>query len=975
MEEIKSILPVKMTRALKYSGVRVEQYEELKSVKKYIDKATYDKRVNTLNKKQVVADKAYDVRAAAERKRIDDMIREAKLKRRTDTPTNEIVYSDDIIIADVRTTTIAPANPDELFEKKPRDYISETLGEGIVKSFTKNKIKKGDTLFIRIFQDDVNVASKVITINDKSYEKMFYSLAYEPHNFFVWYTLQNFEGNILQHAYYSADELEEGLPIRVLITKPAKIIGKRLKQKYSASDSKFCVLEPLIMKFEKYYRDCETQSSKQRIKRSLKSLQSMMTKYPNGVPEESMEEVGCAVSRCLVILDIIGSEYQKFNKKSPKKFFFTNTRRDHVEAGYITLNEKYESVTLTQLIDIMEQHDRDDKFYYFEGDVKTGKPRGIKSLSGCWAVFNEDHDIYKDFSDSHNIKDFALDAIAYPQVNEFIYEGRLINSVPTPLCDQPNDIDDCHHIDVVKAYIQHLKAPYFMGFPGSITHYGKIDHIPVNAIGFFEVNVVEVCKLLSMLGLIVGNKYILTVPEIKYFTDLGCEFTVLVGAFGFHSFNITYTEEMLQKKRYAMWAGKLSSGDSENRYTFKGDALWASHLKYQLGDNNVLFFSEQQMIIVKIPKKTYKTTHHILGYITAYTRLNMIEIMSKISCENLVKVVLDGIYFRGEIPDVQVPYKDDKKKIRHIGFRDAWYYPTTVDTSNWININQDFIPKDSNVIVLTGAGGTGKSHSVLSNSCIISPLYVTPMHTLGQKMSQQYKKKYTTINKIAGIECQTYKETKGTPGCLFIDELTMINKSWIDKVIKLYPTALLLLAGDVDGDMWFQTRNGNGSNFNPVWTPGTKYKTVHYSTDFRAQDQQLKDLKTAIRAEMKRVFTNGELRDSNVIKKWLFDNYKTVSGAEALALHKDGDIWIAGTHDTNKKLLTRGIVSGFKNTNGSIDFEKGDEKRGSFTIHSFQGLTFSSGKIFICPDVFEYAMTYTAISRAVSMDQIVIIRD
>jgi hypothetical protein len=175
--------------------------------------------------------------------------------------------------------------------------------------------------------------------------------------------------------------------------------------------------------------------------------------------------------------------------------------------------------------------------------------------------------------------------------------------------------------------------------------------------------------------------------------------------------------------------------------------------------------------------------------------------------------------------------------------------------------------------------------------------------------------------------------------------------------------------------MWFQTRNGNGSNFNPVWTPGNKYETVHYSVDYRAQDQQLKDLKTAIRAEMKRVFYDGGNGDAVVVKKWLFENYKTVTGTEALEMHKQGDIWIAGTHEINKKLLARGIVSGFKNTNGSIDFEKGDEKRGSFTIHSFQGLTFSSGKIFICPDVFEYAMTYTAISRATSIDQIVIIRN
>ena len=67
-----------------------------------------------------------------------------------------------------------------------------------------------------------------------------------------------------------------------------------------------------------------------------------------------------------------------------------------------------------------------------------------------------------------------------------------------------------------------------------------------------------------------------------------------------------------------------------------------------------------------------------------------------------------------------------------------------------------------------------------------------------------------------------------------------------------------------------------------------------------------------------------------------------------------------------------GVVSGYINSDKEIVAQGEGEQRGSFTIHSFQGLTIETGKVFICiSDIFEYAMIYTAISRCVNMSQIV----
>jgi hypothetical protein len=97
---------------------------------------------------------------------------------------------------------------------------------------------------------------------------------------------------------------------------------------------------------------------------------------------------------------------------------------------------------------------------------------------------------------------------------------------------------------------------------------------------------------------------------------------------------------------------------------------------------------------------------------------------------------------------------------------------------------------------------------------------------------------------------------------------------------------------------------------------------------------------------------------------------------DAVAMFQSGDVWIAGTNATSKTLLENGVCSGWYKQGGHVSFEEKDEyeKRGSFTIHSFQGRTVETGKIFIsiC-DMFEYSMLYTAVSRAVHFGQLVFV--
>jgi hypothetical protein len=203
--------------------------------------------------------------------------------------------------------------------------------------------------------------------------------------------------------------------------------------------------------------------------------------------------------------------------------------------------------------------------------------------------------------------------------------------------------------------------------------------------------------------------------------------------------------------------------------------------------------------------------------------------------------------------------------------------------------------------------------------------------------------------------------------------MTMIEGEWIERALKMYPQTLFFVAGDVirhKGRMIaFQCRSGKPGGFNKIFDSGLPIK--YFMNDRRSRDAGLKEMKQEIRAKMLEFYTDGEVADSHMMAAWIKSRY----GIGALNFSA-GDTVIAGTHKTNDKMIEAGIVSGYLSfrKERSKEFVEGWKKRGSFTTHSYQGSTITDGKIFVViNDAFELAMIYTAVSRAVSIDQIVFV--
>jgi len=893
-----------MVRKLKYNASNIKKYNE--AIIKYAnDKKKLNKRIEEIN--------------------------ELELKARSK-----------IIIKNRNLNVILDLVINKKYDDIRRYEIIEPIIEACKKLINKEKF------YLQVTKDKDIIYNNILEAEGNDNEAIYY--------------------NTIRPTLYDAGSDEENFilrdnknRIRILIIKSQKVIPKFVQQVFREGE-KHCVIEPIYQSLLQQSNNSKTIQSKKRYLQIANCIKKYENIYPNGVPEENMEEIAQKAHKKIVIHDIIGNEIKIYNQKSTIPFHFTNTRLNHVDKGYLTLDKINTKVSQDEINNLLKEHEEQNIFCLKQ--VKNNNCISLKSIKGDWHVINEDFDIYNDFNKKLGINNYSIDAIKYPDLNNFIYEGRLINSAPVALCDKPNNIENAQHIDLEKAYTQHSYCDYYAGFMGHVQQFHKLDFDiePIeflkNHLGIFQFTVLKNDnELLKKLGIEKGNKYTLPSQEILYFIEqFNIKVRLISGCWG-SKFNIQYEKEILEKRRYTIWAGKLGMQNDDNIYTFKCDnEIWIQNLAHILGKDNVKYFKEQQLVMIIVPKKNVKTTHHILAFITSYTRINILNAMKNIKGE-LIKVVLDGIYFRGELTNYKVPHQQKELKI-HEGFKDSWYTPSHFDSSILTTYNKNL---DGNCI-LAGQGGSGKSYSVLTDKGKIDILYVVPCHILGKKCREKYNCNYTTIHKLIGQDCTPYKDEFKTPSIIFIDESTMIEKEWIEKAIKLYPSSLIYIAGDIDKNQWYQCRNGHTGQFSKIFNP-KNWRYVFYENDYRSKDEQLKKMKLDIRKEMKRIFKDGGQIEADRMNDFIKKNYKTIKFDDAIKLFQQGDIWIAGTHKTNEKLLKNNIVSGYINKNKEIveQNEVGSQKRGSFTTHSLQGLTLENERVFISLD-FLY-LEFVIISR------------
>jgi hypothetical protein len=734
---------------------------------------------------------------------------------------------------------------------------------------------------------------------------------------------------------------------RFMAFKNTEIAAQRLVQTYRDAPVGVCVFIP-IFKLMETRMETASKDTARRYKRRIEILHEFQEKYRHGVPESDMEIVAQAAGLKIELHDVLGKPIAVYNKDGKiGTLHLSNTRANHLDEGLVVRSDALE-ITHDELSHRWNELRAKGEHYEFVGDLKEGVPRRLNTLRGAFTLADPDREVFAKFDEEVGIPHYKINASKYPDLNAFFKAGRVINGWS---CSLGND-GETGCLDLGKAYAQFKQAPFYAGFLGRVHQFRSGDFsldFMREHIGYYRITITEQpVPLFQHLGLYAGMTLVMFSQEALFYAAHGVQFSSDMGAWG-HRFHFSFPDYMLENRRYCVWSGRLGSDRETTNTTIPATREFAAHLKSE--GHDVMFWEQDGMMTIRQKNTTRMTAHHILGAITAYTRLNLIEAMMKFQPEQLCRVVLDGIYYKGTPP--HLPGFNEKPlapAMSEIG----WY---SEPVESFSAPPMSAIQRDT---MLIGQGGSGKTYGILTDPGFIDLMMVVPTHTLGQSMYKDHKVHYETIHKMVGLECVPYRKDRRIPGVILADELTQYDAAVVEKLRNLYPECLFLVAGDINrkGEA-YQVRNGDGQTWSKVWKP-TKMDWLEFNEDRRSLDEGLKQLKIAIRAKMDQVRGPGE---EDAMADWA----KAHLPKDSLDDFQTGDICIAATHRTNKKLIEKGITSGYYKKGGWISDvpESGYEQRGSFTTHSIQGKTVADRKIFVfLDDMFEISMLYTAVSRA-----------
>jgi hypothetical protein len=693
---------------------------------------------------------------------------------------------------------------------------------------------------------------------------------------------------------------------------PQQLVGINLEQVFRDTNN-YCVFHAIRKKFADLPAS-DIKKTNQNRQYRLNQINREALNYPNGVRADQLQELADKIKVKFVLTDILSNTTQEYGKARQIEVKIINTRKDHVD--YLTSKEP-EEVSQSFMDALIKDLRDNDEHYVIRNS--THPITNISTATHNYVVRNPDQELINEMN--KQIKDCRYDALKYPDLNDFVKRGRIVNSSFVHFEDFT---ENTKLYDMKQAYTQHKECPFYEGFLYQIQQYRTTDRI--HNTGIYQFTLHTDTAFSRMLGLTKDNTYILPSPEIKYWRQT-LTLTITAGAWG-NTTHIYYPEEVLQKKLYQRWAGSLSMNDNyrATKYTFPSTEEFAQHVKSLYPET---FYWETKEASVNIPNKKVKVAHHIFSFITMYTRINMLLQMEKLT--NIQAVLLDGIYTTDNIHNPLFQLKPIT--LPDCGYDTKWYEPTPT-----------FTPPPIHLLVsstLGGAGGTGKTHSILNDDGYIHPLYVVPTHELG------HGKNYTTMHSLIGEGCTPYHERYSRPAVILIDELTMIPADFITRALQMYPEALIFVAGDLDKNQHYQCRSGNPTEYWEIWEP--TLPIVLYTNDYRAKSNQLKVRKEAMREEMRRIYTDGGLQDTRKMRDFVKEAYPIITLNQAIAEATPEDIFLWSTKKVEAMI---------------------PELLHKLGVHKSQGQTLTNPKVYITMDWFEYAMPYTALSRCVLLNQV-----
>jgi len=831
-----------------------------------------------------------------------------------------------------------------------------------------------------------------------------------------WWQKQSNFFIINSEAQLFSDEINDydnpRLNAQLLIIELDKVKSKKINQ-YFLDGETHCYFTPIKTWAENKIEEAESKSTKKKYKAILNKVDKYLVKYIKGVPNSDIQEI-CDDLQISIEIDLPSPRNNKTkfikvesSKKRLKVFKFINTRLNHIELDEYSNKNNYEEVDKGRLKAIYDIHSKEGKYILWK-ENSNGLTQ-INTLEKIYLLKPEENsyiEVVKEFEKKYNFRQYQIDKKIHPELCDFlecsINTNNRVGFVPnddyetldryyaedwerynkrkTPEFEKwIEGLKNLNHIDMKKAYTQGHRCSFYKGYLGKISDFRKTNKIV--GLGIYKIQNINFngCDYIEKMNCF-HNNLSYTSPELEFYQSLGITFDIVMGCWG-TSFDFEFDESMLLKEggvsHYCKFYGCLMKTNDINRYYFNCKDIEYAELNNYFTKANIKYNKEKTLGVMEYQREQILCNYHLATFIGSYSRITMLEQILKFKDFNQIyNVVVDGIYYTGDVEIGELFVKDKEKKSLQYTIYDKYFVMNDVYYEG--ECPGEF--KDYNLWEINiGGGGCGKTHKNIIDKGLINTYYLAPSWKLSKNKNAEYGIKNNVYYNILTDDPEKWTPIYNNYNVLIIDEISMLSNYYKNKILERFNKHKIIFCGDVG----FQLPPVEGDEFDimeeypvgdGVWE---KLPVIEHNTNYRCKDEKLKEI-----LDLCRILIECKSKEFYKIYKYfdIIDKDTIEYKKEDLIIAKTNEI--SDSYTEKYKNLIKYIIE--NNTrdynNGEIVFEKPEGKgikyriRHGFTIHIIQGET-AQEKLYIdINKINSMRMLYTAISRAQYLHQIVLIK-
>lgn len=864
--------------------------------------------------------------------------------------------------------------------------IEKQFGYGQFSSDNSYYIRNYFSGNIYIYKSNIDQETKKFKINDIKKDKNFIS--------FVERGISSDGQNL---DIFGIDQMTENFLIKTY----KNYYRTSKKQYFKEHKISNCLLEPIKQWAISRKEEAETKSTYYRYKKIEDKINNYIDLYlKSGVPQDEISNI-CNDLHIDISISLPLQKENKFidvksNSKPLKKFNFINTKFNHIDLDDILLENKFiELKDYKDLIKIKRKLDEDDKFYIYK--MKNNKYTSIITNDGHYKLFNDFQDTINKFEIETGLNNCKICDVKDYELSKFVRDSchyncslNFIDELRSSLVEQ-NEDKEIKHIDMAKAYANFKSCSFYSGFLGKITDFRKTNKIM--GIGLYQINNIDfskcddkIRKLLLKLN-IYHNYYIYTSPELEFLKSLNVSFDIIAGCWGHSSLDFDFNENMINKKDedgasyYAKYCGFINSQFLNTNYYLKS-CFDYNQILDSYGDyyDGITYLEQTKETLLTIKKKNNYHLSHINSFITSYQRINLIEQLQEINFDDLIKINVDCIYY----------YNNENLKLKNV-FRHKEFKECKLN-----DCDKSLIPlfeeienyKYSNIIVddnykskiNLGCGGSGKTTKELRDDGLIKKLFCPPSWKLARNKEKEENINVSVWYYITTKDPEVRNKILNNYNVLIIDEVSMMTEETKKFILEEFKLCKIIFCGDLG----FQLPPINGEEMTIKGIEKIEYFKNNYRCKCPELLQLLNRCREMINDRKSLFFIN------NYIINFFKDKKKIINLEKLKEIYDINDMILSGTNElkdaysnlfkgkfANKKFYITSNSRYYSNGEILITNEKplgvSSDERYCYTTHSIQGET-AYDKVFIdISKMFDERMFYTALSRAMYLEQIYLI--